>query len=182
MGYLTAWPTGKPQPLAASLIAPTGAITASAVIVPAGMNGSVDVYSTDNTDLVIDIAGYFAPPGSGGLSLYNLPPCRVLDTRLPAGGLPFSGPRDVNVGSSGCGPPPSAPAYVFNATVVPPGAFGYLTLWPRGQPQPTVATLNAIDGAVTSNMAIVPAQNGSISVFALDPTHLVLDIFGYFAP
>ena len=182
LGYLTAWPTGKPQPLAASLVAATGAITANAVIVPAGTNGSVDVYSTDDTDLVIDMAGYFASPGSGGLSLYNLPPCRVLDTRLPSGTLPFSGARDVNVGASGCGPPPSAPAYVFNATVVPPGAFSYLTLWPQGQPQPTVATLNASDGAITSNMAIVPARNGSISVFALDPTHLVLDIFGYFGP
>jgi hypothetical protein len=182
LGYVTAWPTGKPKPLAASLTAPTGTVTANAVIVPTGTNGSVDVFSTDNTDLVIDIAGYFAPPGSGGLSLYNLSPCRVLDTRQPAGTPPFSGPRDVNVGSSGCGLPPSALAYVFNATVVPPGAFGYLTLWAQGQPQPLVATLNAIDGAITSNMAIVPTQNGSISVFALNPAHLVLDIFGYFAP
>jgi hypothetical protein len=182
LGYLTAWPTGKPQPLAASLTAPTGTVTANAVIVPTGTNGSVDVFSTDNTDLVIDIAGYFAPPGSGGLSLYNLSPCRVLDTRQPAGTPPFSGPRDVNVGSSGCGLPPSALAYVFNATVVPPGAFGYLTLWAQEQPQPLVATLNPIDGAITSNMAIVPTQNGSISVFALNPAHLVLDIFGYFAP
>jgi len=182
LGYLTAWPTGKPQPLAASLTALTGTVTANAVIVPAGTSGSVDVFSTDNTDLVIDITGYFAPPGSGGLSLYNLCPCRVLDTRQPAGTPPFSGPRDVNVGSSGCGLPPSALAYVFNATVVPPGAFVYLTLWAQGQPQPLVATLNAIDGAITSNMAIVPKQNGSISVFALNPTHVVLDIFGYFAP
>src|ERR1043166_8071160 len=182
LGYLTAWPTGKSQPLAASLTAPTGTVTANAVIVPAGTNGSADIYSTDNTDLVIDITGYFALPGSGGLSLYNLSPCRVLDTRQPAGTPAFSGPRDVNVGSSGCGAPPSARAYVFNATVVPPGPFGYLTLWPQGQAQPLVATLNAIDGAITSNMAITPTQNGSISAYALNPAHLVLDIFGYFAP
>jgi len=71
---------------------------------------------------------------------------------------------------------------VFNATVVPPGPFGYLTLWPQGQPQPTVATLNAIDGAITSNMAITPTHNGSVSAFASNPTYLILDIFGYFAP
>jgi hypothetical protein len=142
----------------------------------------VDVYSTNETDLVIDIDGYFAPPGSGGLSLYNLPPCRVLDTRLPAGTLPFSGTRSVSVSSSGCGAPPSALAYVFNATVAPPGPFGYLTMWPQGQQQPLVASLNASDGAITSNMAIVPTLNGSINAFAVNPTHLVLDIFGYFAP
>ena len=53
-------------------------------------------------------------------------------------------------------PPSTAQAYVFNATVVPPGALGYLTLWPDGEDQPMVSTLNAIDGAITSNMAIVP--------------------------
>jgi hypothetical protein len=65
-------------------------------------------------------------------------------------------------------------------TVVPPGALGYLTLWPQGQSMPVVSTLNALDGTITSNMAIVPATNGSISVFATNPTHLVLDISGYF--
>ena len=31
-------------------------------------------------------------------------------------------------------------------------------------------------------MAIVPATNGSIDIFASNPTHLILDLFGYFAP
>jgi hypothetical protein len=75
-----------------------------------------------------------------------------------------------------------ATAYVFNATVVPPGPLSYITMWPQGQPQPTVATLNALDGAITSNLAIVPTDNGSISAFPFNPTHLVLDLFGYFAP
>jgi hypothetical protein len=64
--------------------------------------------------------------------------------------------------------------------VVPPGPLGFLTLWPQGAAQPLVSTLNAIDGAVTSNLAIVPAANGSISIFGSNPTHLVMDISGYF--
>jgi hypothetical protein len=71
---------------------------------------------------------------------------------------------------------------VLNATVVPSGPLGFLTLWPHGAVQPPVSTLNAGDGAITSNMAIVPTTDGSISAFASDPTHLVLDISGYFAP
>jgi hypothetical protein len=55
-------------------------------------------------------------------------------------------------------------------------------MWPRGQSQPLAATLNAYDGAITNNMAIVPTTTGSVSVFPSAPTHLVLDIFGYFAP
>jgi hypothetical protein len=182
LGFLTAWPTGRTQPTVASLNDPTGTVAANAVVVPAGANGSVDVFTTDNTDLVIDMNGYFAPPGPGGLSLYNLAPCRVLDTRLPAGSLPFSGARDVNVVGSPCSVPAAAQAYIFNATVVPPGPLGFLTLWPQGLTQPPTATLNASDGAVTNNMAIIRTNNGAISAFATDLTHLVLDIFAYFAP
>jgi hypothetical protein len=88
---------------------------------------------------------------------------------------------------SPCAPPTTAEAYVFNATVVPSGALGYLTLWPdcQGQhcpSQPYVSTLNAYDGAVTSNMAIVPNANGSPDAFVSNPTQLILDISGYFAP
>ena len=97
------------------------------------------------------------------------------------GSSPFSSQRDVNVAGSACGIPVDAQAHIFNATVVPSAALGYLTLWPQGQSQPAVSTLNAVDGAVTSNLAIVPTTNGSISAWATNPTHLVLDISGYFA-
>jgi hypothetical protein len=55
-------------------------------------------------------------------------------------------------------------------------------MWPEGEPRPGVATLNALDGAITNNMAIVPTDNGSITVFPSNPTHLVLDIFGFYGP
>jgi hypothetical protein len=42
--------------------------------------------------------------------------------------------------------------------------------------------LNADDGAITSNMAIVPTTNGTIEVFATDSTNLLLDLSSYFAP
>jgi hypothetical protein len=181
LDYLTTWPTGQLQPPVSTLNAPTGAITANAAIVTAGTNGAISVFASNNSDLVIDINGYFAPPGPGGLSLINVAPCRVLDTRIPSGSPPFKGTRDANVAASGCGAPASAQAYVLNATVVPPGVLGYLTLWPQGATQPVVSTLNANDAAITSNMAIVPTTNGSINAFAQDLTHLVLDISAYFA-
>jgi hypothetical protein len=184
LGYLSVWPTGQSQPLVSTLNDLTGTIVANAAIVPAGAAGSIDVFATETTDLVVDINGYFAPAGAGGLSLYNLPPCRVLDTRNPAGTPPFTGSLDVNVIGSGCGGTNGAQGYVLNATVVPSGALTYLTLWPQGAARPTVSTLNAQDGAITSNMAIVPTTNTHISGYASGPhaTHLILDISGYFAP
>ncbi len=181
LGYLTVWPAGQDQPVASTLNNPTGTIVANATIVPAGTNGDLAVYPNNDTDLLIDIDGYFAAPGAGGLSLYPAAPCRVIDTR-DNNGQPFQGERTVNVVGSACSPPAAAQAYVFNATVVPPGALGYLTLWPDGEDQPVVSTLNAIDGAITSNMAIVPTNNGSVDAYASALTQLILDISSYFAP
>jgi hypothetical protein len=182
LGFLTTWPAGQPQPLVSTLNANTGAVTANSAIVPAGTSGDVSVFVSNNADLVIDVNGYFAPPATGGLSLYALTPCRVLDTRNSPGRPALAGKIDVSVALSGCGAPATAQSFVLNATVVPPGSFGFLTLWPQGTTQPLVSTLNAVDGSVTSNLAIVPTNNGQISSFGSNPVHLVLDLSGYFAP
>ena len=184
VGYLSAWPTGQSQPVVSTLNDQTGTIVANAAIVPAGTGGDISVYSTNDTQLLIDINGYFAPAGAGGLSLYPMAPCRVIDTRKIGTGLPFSRTLSppVDVVGSPCEPPAAAQAYVFNATVVPTGALGYLTLWPDGTDQPVVSTLNAFDGSLTNNMAIVPTNNGKVDAYANGITQLILDISSYFAP
>jgi hypothetical protein len=182
LGYLTAWPTGQKQPVVSTLNALTGTVTANAAIVPTGQGGNISVYVTNDTDLLIDINGYFGAPGQGGLSLYPVMSCRVLDTRFTKGA--FSGKLNppVNVVGAPCGVSSAAQAFVLNATVIPKAALGYLTLWPDGASQPVVSTLNAYDGAVTSNMAIVPTTNGWIDAFATNPTQLILDSSSYFGP
>jgi hypothetical protein len=179
LGFLTVWPTGENQPVVSTLNATTGAVTANAAIVPAGTGGDVSIYVSDASDVILDINGYFAPPATGGLSLYTVTPCRVLDTRNSSA---VDGTLAVPVHGSACAPSATAQAYVLNATVLPETSLGFLTLWPAGEAQPVVSTLNANDGAVTSNMAIVPTTNGIIDVFASDPTNLILDISSYFAP
>ena len=63
LGYLTTWPAGQAQPFVSTLNAPTGTVVANAAIVPAGNGGDISVFATERTDLVVDIDGYFAPPG-----------------------------------------------------------------------------------------------------------------------
>ena len=185
VGYLSVWPAGQSQPQVSTLNDPTGTNVANAAIVPAGADGGIATYVTDDTDLLIDVDGYFAsPPGDGvssGLSFYALTPCRVIDTRN-GGGQPFSGELTINVQASPCGPPATSQAYVFNATAIPHGALNFLTLWPDGEGEPQVSTLNAKDGAVTSNMAVVPNSDGKTDAWAQGTTQLILDISGYFAP
>jgi hypothetical protein len=188
LGYMTVWPTGQSQPTVSTLNDIPGTIIANAAIVPAstaaGTAGDVSVYPSNDTDVIIDINGYFDTPGGGGLSLYPTPPCRVIETRKIGSGQPFSGTLTppVDVVDNQCEPPTAAHAYVLNATVVPTGALGYLTLWPDDTDQPVVSTLNALDGSITNNMAIVPTNNGKIDAFASGITELILDISSYFAP
>jgi hypothetical protein len=61
LSYLSAWPTGSPQPLVSTLNSFDGAVVANAAIVPAGTNGAIDIYVTNPTHVILDINGYFAP-------------------------------------------------------------------------------------------------------------------------
>jgi len=102
LGYLTVWPAGQQQPVASTLNALTATVTANAAIVPAGPDGDIEVFASNDSDLVIDVNGYFAPPGQGGLSLYAVVPCRVLDTRNGNG--QFVGRMIVDAADSVCEP------------------------------------------------------------------------------
>jgi hypothetical protein len=187
LGYLTVWPTGQTQPVISTLNSLDGRIKANAAIVPAGTDGSISVYATNLTDVVLDINGYFVPADTSTLAFYPVTPCRVADTRWtqgPLGGpaLPSKTERIFPVLSSACNIPNTAEGYSLNFTVVPPGILGYLSVWPTGETRPLVSTLNDLTGTVVANAAIVPAgTNGAISLYGSDSTHVVIDIDGYFA-
>jgi len=189
--YLTVWPTGGTFPIASTLNDFNGGLVANAALVPAGTDGDIEVFVTNATDVIIDINGYFAAPGTGGLSFYPLPPCRVADTRSFAGftgafGAPtMSGAstRAFPMFSSSCYIPDAAQAYALNMTLWPTAPVGFLTVWPVGQPFPTVSTLNSPAGQAVANAAIVPAgTDGAIEIFVSDTTDVFFDINGYFAP
>src|SRR5437660_11068998 len=59
--YLTMWPTGQTMPAVSTLNSFAGAVVANAAIVPAGTNGSVSVFVAGDTELIVDINGYFVP-------------------------------------------------------------------------------------------------------------------------
>jgi len=77
LSFLVLFPTGQQQPGSSTLNAPTGTTTANAAIVPAGTGGAVSVFTENATDLLLDINGYFAPPG----------PVESICTRLHRAGL-----------------------------------------------------------------------------------------------
>ncbi len=191
--YLTLWPTGQPQPEVSTLNSLDGRVVANAAIVPAGSNGAISAYVTGSTDFILDVNGYFAPAGGQGNG--NNPsifvpatPCRAVDTRetnAALGGplLAANTSRSFPIPSSSCSVPANVSAFSTNITAVPNGSLQYLTLWPTGQSQPEVSTLNSFSGGIVSNAAIVPSgTNGAVSMYVTGSTNVILDLNGYFVP
>jgi hypothetical protein len=192
LGYLSIWPSGQPRPLVSTLNSFEGKVVANNAIVPAGTAGSLDVYVTDRTDVILDVNGYFTDDSAvSNLVFYPVTPCRVADTRAGQGASGAFGPpslagdvtRTLPVPSGRCGIPSRAQAYSVNFTVVPHVPLGYLTAWPSGSARPLVSTLNSFEGRVVANGAIIRAgAGGAIDVFVTDATDVIVDVNGYFAP
>jgi hypothetical protein len=190
LGYLTLWPNGQTQPAVSTLNSLSGGILANAAIIPSGLLGSINLFATDNTDVILDVNGYFA--STGGNLFTAAEPCRLVDTRANSGfgggfGPPILGgntSRDFPITSGRCSIPFDATGFSLNATVIPPALpVGFLTLWPTGQLRPVVSTLNALDGTIVANAALVPAGvGGSVSAYVDATSDLLLDINGYFRP
>ena len=145
---------------------------------------NLDSYQAYITETVGALGGTW----TSGLQFIPVTPCRVADTRNATGA--FGGPaisggssRAFNIPQSACNIPSNAAAYSLNVTVVPSKTLDYLTLWPAGQSQPNVSTLNSLDGRIKANAAIVPAgTSGGVSVYVSDTANVILDIDGYFVP
>ena len=131
------WPTGANQPVVSTLNSIDGRVKANAAIVPAGNGGAVSVFATNDTDVVLDINGYFvATSDSSADAFYPTTPCRLVDTRAGASSTVSSGAlaggtsRTLPLLSSNCAVPATATAYSLNFTVVPAaGTLGYLTVY-----------------------------------------------------
>ena len=59
--WLSMYPAGQARPFVSTLNSWQGDTVANAAVVPAGTDGKISVYVTDETELVVDINGYFSP-------------------------------------------------------------------------------------------------------------------------
>lgn len=117
-----------------------------------------------------------------------LTPTRILDTR-PDSLVNYSGTKpaqgavvEVPVAGQAGVPASNITAAVVNITAVDAGVAGYVTAYASGTTRPDVSNVNPMyAGHTVPNMAIVPVgANGRISLFTLNPAHLLVDISGYF--
>lgn len=83
-GFITVYPCGSARPTASSLNYSPGSTVANSVIAKIGHAGAVCLFTSKQTDLVVDVSGYFPAMSS----YVALSPARILDTRRPIGYLP----------------------------------------------------------------------------------------------
>jgi hypothetical protein len=74
-------------------------------------------------------------------------------------------------------------AVSLNITVTNAQGSGFILIFPQGDPQPDVSTLNYVAGQTVANAAVVPlSPAGGITVVAgVSGTDLILDTNGYYA-
>jgi Big-like domain-containing protein len=158
----------------------------------------IDVHSAPAT--TPEAGASVSPPGAAAhpslassaspASFYTVTPCRLVDTRTPAG--PVGGPalaanatRTFPVFGL-CGVPSSATVVAVNVTAVDETGSGHLQVFAAGSAPPDTSTINFVAGTTRANNAVVSLGiGGQISVLcrmATGRTHVVLDVTGFFAP
>ncbi len=138
--------------------------------------------------LVLLFATPLAAQGLPQTSFFPLTPCRVADTRNPAGAF---GAPPLAAGSSrtytlvgSCGIPASARSVNMNITVVAPQSAGSLAIFPGGTAAGLSTAISYRAGATRANNFIARlGSSGDIVVFCQQPTgttDFIIDVSAYF--
>ena len=186
-GFLTVFPCGTKQPLAANVNYNGNDIGSNAVLAKIGTNGNVCVYTSAATDLIIDVNGYVPASGSPN----PISPARLYESR--------SGPNDNTIdgkqqglGRTPAGQtaiinvagradiPTNATAVFFNVVAATPSGPGFLTVFPCGTKQPLAANVNYNGNDIGSNAVLAKiGTNGNVCVYTSAATDLIIDVNGY---
>ncbi len=192
-GFATLYPSGAALPLASNLNFVPGTVRPNAFTVGLGGDGKFNLLANTGGNFIIDITGYYAPPGTGGLFFHPLTaPVRLLDTR--PGQTAFVHPnaaltpgQTINLPgqftAAGVTIPTSAKALAGNATVdnTANAPAGFATLFPGGTPLPPTSNLNFAPGTVAPNAFTVGlGGDGSFNLFSNTGGNFILDITGYY--
>jgi hypothetical protein len=186
-GFVAVYPCGTAVPTASNINYSVGDTVANLVVAKMGAGGAVCLFSSGPVDLIADINGYF--PAT--TSYHSLDPARLLETRsgLKTFDSQFNavGVRSANtiteltvVGRGGV--PSDATTVVLNVTVTESAAAGFVTAYPCGIDPPTASNLNYGISSTTANAVIVKiGAGGKVCLLNSGPTHLIVDVNGYFA-
>ncbi len=192
-GFLTLYPSGVTRPLVANSNFAANQVLNNVFTVGLGTaDGAFNIFVTTDTNVVVDITGYYAPPSGSGLYFHPLPhPVRLLDTRagqtacFTPGALLNADSTTTQLGTTTCDSvliPAGAMALVGNATTVGPQANGFLTLFPSDASRPLAASSNFQTGInMNAPFTVGLSPSGQFNIYTAATTDLVVDVLGYYS-
>ena len=181
-GYMVAMPSGgNPAGTQHSTVNYTPAApAANTAIVPVGPDGSVAVYTTASTHVLVDVVGYITDSTAANTTtgmFQPVTPFRAYDSRaLTAFTLGQSRTISLNAAP---GVATNASAVSSNLTVTGPTVAGFLTVYPVVEPQ--TSNLNFGSGQTVANGALLQlSPSGTVVAKMSEAGHLLIDINGFF--
>ena len=147
-----------------------------------GKNGRLGLLSTIDTDVTIDVYGFYSPATSSSAGRFvALNPQRILDARSSRS---FN-KKEVKRISLPRAIPSDAVGVVLNVTsyesLKPSATFAFLTVYPAGAKKPGSPSLTvAYSGQTVSQQVIVQRGSQGLDVFSSVGGSVLIDIVGYY--
>ena len=182
-GYLTLWNCSSSRPDVSTLNFQAGEVVPNSATLPLDASGRLCGFGSADLQLVIDITGYYTASSSDKYTA--LTPARLMDTRVPIGpSTSLAAGQTVELRVAGFGGVPSgAEGVALNVASTNVLAGGYVTVFPCTADRPTSSNLNPAVGVTRANLVLSAlSASGSVCIFTLMPTDLVVDVVGYLAP
>ncbi len=187
-GYLSVSDCDLTRPATSNVNFVAGQTVANSVLTALSPTGSVCIFASEATHVIVDAFGTFTPQAYLAL----VPPARLADTRpfhltvdrkFSGAGIRAAGSvLELQVGGRG-GLVSTPKVAALNITAVGSTTAGYVTTFPCGTARPNVSSLNYAKGQTVPNLVLAPlSADGRLCIYVSSQTHLVVDAFGALTP
>lgn len=182
-GFITAWPCDRQRPWASSANVNAGESATNSADVAVSASGEVCLFVSSSMHLAVDVSGWFGP--SATTDFYAVVPFRLADSREGHG---WTGLFQRNVARplqvAGVGGLPGGSvvrSVAAQFTAVGSSTAGFVTVHPCLPTAPAVSMLRFVAGTNTAALVnSVTSAAGRWCVVSNQPTHLVVDVSGWF--
>lgn len=179
-GFVTVFPSGQARPATSTLNVVAGDDASNSTIVSVGTVGSIDVFASVATDLIVDVTGLFTPAAVATSGRFQQTvPSRLLDTRTTSSsglepGASVTVPLPAGVAAD-------ARAVAVNVTSVDAARRGFLTGYAAGAAPAATSFLNP-DGSGSARAAsvILPVSANGLTITSSAGGHVIVDLVGWF--
>ncbi len=191
-GFATVYPCQATLPPVSNVNFVAGQTVAN-LVQTGSAGGSVCVFSSVRSHLIIDLQGVY--DSVGGLRYQAVGPTRLVDTRVGVGSIygrvghetRASGVLPANAPIATSAVPPTVQALMVSLVAVAPRTGGWAEIGPCIEPASTVpygaSTVNFLANEIVANQAITPtrpASGADVCTFSTSPAFHIVDLVGWF--